>query len=470
MLQTRAAQRPRQSRRSACDRCRTYKLRCERSLAGRAECERCARTPGVTCTTTPPVRPSTGTQTSHSHRQIARSFPNDRSAKTPSSCLGPISHTPPTLNHSVGNQDQEHGRPIPTYHVEGTTASNQLINFGLSTPISDICDASSMDFTLPDLNFPEDGCSPPSPSGINDFLSLNDVTLPAMTSPSAPSYSSSSPGEPPSLQEPNTMLDLLDLSSRLVEDYEAFKTIHGNEDASLVPDMPLNRLLDNTVHFSNLLKDLSLNEAPAQQPLAQPEPQRPTTYVPILPKPVGGVPLGPPSATGKPRTPSVDTHTSTTSTTSRSNTARDIVLTTTLITTYITLIRSWRQVHVTIYQILVFNQSNNNNIPLASLTSSLPTLQLGGLHVLQNNPAMQLAILLETSSSLIQGIEDLLGISGGTKSCLDMMTDPGAVSVREALLSQETLRTYNDGKVAGFGRQTWQELVAEVKNRLGSCF
>jgi hypothetical protein len=46
-------QKPRQSRRSACDRCRSYKLRCERSSldAGTGDCERCIRS-SASCTTT----------------------------------------------------------------------------------------------------------------------------------------------------------------------------------------------------------------------------------------------------------------------------------------------------------------------------------------------------------------------------------------------------------------------------------
>jgi hypothetical protein len=42
--------RSRPSRRSACDRCRTYKLRCERSPLQGNSCDRCIRT-GATCTT-----------------------------------------------------------------------------------------------------------------------------------------------------------------------------------------------------------------------------------------------------------------------------------------------------------------------------------------------------------------------------------------------------------------------------------
>lgn len=44
-------QRPRQSRRSACNRCRTYKLRCERTPVDGDSCQRCLRT-GVLCATT----------------------------------------------------------------------------------------------------------------------------------------------------------------------------------------------------------------------------------------------------------------------------------------------------------------------------------------------------------------------------------------------------------------------------------
>lgn len=44
-------QRPQQSRRSACDRCRNYKLRCDRASLRGNSCERCVRA-GTSCTTT----------------------------------------------------------------------------------------------------------------------------------------------------------------------------------------------------------------------------------------------------------------------------------------------------------------------------------------------------------------------------------------------------------------------------------
>ncbi|KAM7219557.1 hypothetical protein V8F06_005112 [Rhypophila decipiens] len=284
------------------------------------------------------------------------------------------------------------------------------------------------------------------------------------------------------------MLELLDLSSRMVEDQQVLSTLpepasHGSGSSESTTDMPLHRLLDNTVYLSNLLKGLSVNDQITDQP-QQDKPNNSDTssvcpgYVHILPKP--GTLIPPPGERQLPDT----------STATRLHPAGDMVLTTTLITTYIILVRSWRQVFLHFLDIL----GSNNDTSLTSLATSLPALQLGGLHVLRNNPSMQIAVLLETSTGLIEGIEDFMGVfqkrqsssTGAGNSCLRMMAHPSSVSIREALLSQEMLRVYGIGRRPPQGHcgaisieqtscpvnltlegHTWRELVSEVKKTLG---
>lgn len=112
-------QRPRQSRRSACNRCRTYKLRCERTPVDGDSCQRCLRT-GVLCATT-------------NERYDARS-----SAKQAQQLE--TSHT------DVFGGREADGAPLQqgTHQLEGDPGrretfgggSQPTINLGLGTPVS----------------------------------------------------------------------------------------------------------------------------------------------------------------------------------------------------------------------------------------------------------------------------------------------------------------------------------------------
>lgn len=116
MFATRSIQRSRQTRRSACDRCRTYKLRCERSLAGGSECERCARTSGATCTTTT-TKPPPGS------RLLI--------AKSPVPCLRPphaaILPPPTPVGQRASAQEQEQQRQ---------RQGSGMLDLGMPSPVS----------------------------------------------------------------------------------------------------------------------------------------------------------------------------------------------------------------------------------------------------------------------------------------------------------------------------------------------
>jgi len=111
-------QRPRQSRRSACNRCRTYKLRCERAPVDGDSCQRCLRT-GVLCATT-------------NERYDARSNAKQAQQTSPTNVFGggeadgaPLSPLQPgTRQGDPGRRETFVGGSQPT------------MDLGLGTPVS----------------------------------------------------------------------------------------------------------------------------------------------------------------------------------------------------------------------------------------------------------------------------------------------------------------------------------------------
>lgn len=150
---------------------------------------------------------------------------------------------------------------------------------------------------------------------------------------------------------------------------------------------------------------------------------------------------------------------------------QDIVLTTTLITTYIYLIRIWRCVFSRLHHLLLTTSPEEISGLLV-----LPSLQLGGFHV-PNNCSIQILVLLELSSGMLQMLQCSLGITsssdgnndigsaredaGASGRVLDI--DPIAVSVRETLLSQEVLRRAREDS---FGELSLKEVMDLVRKQL----
>lgn len=157
-----------------------------------------------------------------------------------------------------------------------------------------------------------------------------------------------------------------------------------------------------------------------------------------------------------------------------------LVLTTTLVTAYIMLIRNWRRTFQMIHDMLPASDS-----PLASrcaLPSVMPSLHLGGFQV-RSKPNTQVAILLELSSEIISRIETGLGIknSVGHESPWEsnsqderdaqsperhpeaLIKEPMAVSIRETMLMQEQLYLRSHDGLEGL---PLRDVVEKLRERL----
>lgn len=147
--------------------------------------------------------------------------------------------------------------------------------------------------------------------------------------------------------------------------------------------------------------------------------------------------------------------------------APDILLVTTLVTAYILLVRNWRCTFSRLHRLLALAPERRND----SHVLELPTLQIGGFQV-RGNPVIQVLVLLELVSGMLQTIESGLGItySAGRGSgkpdsgkCWTVFMDPVAVSIRETLLSQERVRA---GTGPNVGELSLKQMMEEVKMQL----
>lgn len=124
---------------------------------------------------------------------------------------------------------------------------------------------------------------------------------------------------------------------------------------------------------------------------------------------------------------------------------QDHLLIVNVMTTYVYLVRSCQGVFTRLYNALEMSPSADFSSIL-----NLPSLQFGEFQ-LQNNLAIQVKVLIELISSMLLRIEETLGISQSTLSKrasltetqsyrLSILNDPIAVSVREIILSQERMQ------------------------------
>jgi hypothetical protein len=125
---------------------------------------------------------------------------------------------------------------------------------------------------------------------------------------------------------------------------------------------------------------------------------------------------------------------------------QDHLLIVNLVTTYVYLVRSCQAVFTRLYHALEMTPAAE-----ASSVLNLPSLQFGRFQ-LDNNLAIQVKVLIELTSSMLLRIGNALGISpagviSGVSSPtedrdyrLPILGDPVAVSIREIILSQERMQ------------------------------
>lgn len=141
----------------------------------------------------------------------------------------------------------------------------------------------------------------------------------------------------------------------------------------------------------------------------------------------------------------------------------DILLTVNLVTSYVCLVRICRAVFTQLYHVFLFTPPAETSAALM-----LPSVQFGKFQI-DDNPAIQVRVLVELSLSMLLRIEHTLGISGlnGSSGCgagagpsgrggsgggkqsageyqhpqHPALCDPVAVSLREIILSQERMQS-----------------------------
>ncbi|KAI1076747.1 hypothetical protein F5B20DRAFT_309621 [Whalleya microplaca] len=437
-----------QSRRSACDRCRNYKLRCERVSIQGNSCERCLKTGAICVTTTP-------------------SGFDSRSIRGP---------------HASPRNSSNLQRGIISSRDNQTRESNQLqMDLDMDSPPY----PSPIDLTLSNFSFNENPSSQPTASKQNEHVRRESLASSpfgelAEFSDSTVGFTSTSEGTG-SENRSNFLRDLLELCASLVDDHDILQSngpCMPYTDAPSPIETAVQHALSRTSRFSDILKAmLAAETAPLQQRDNDIGPRQGRSSLPVannaLPTPFTA--SGPQSRQGDSDHLSHSEYTinpAYTSTSESTNTiqrrkVQDITLTTTLVTTYVLTMRAWRTIFSQINRLLLTTPPGTNRRQLM-----LPSLQLGGIP-LQNNSSLKILVLLELSSSMLQVIETCLGINNSTGYAsapdtrqvdrLALSMDPVSVSIRETLLSQEMLRSASED---GFGGLSLKGIMDEVKSHL----
>lgn len=466
-------QRPRQSRRSACNRCRTYKLRCERTPVDGDSCQRCFRT-GVLCATT-------------NERYDARS-----SAKQAQQTSSPTDVFGGREADGAALQPGTHqGDPGRRENFGG--GSQPAMDLGLGTPMR----PSSIDFGFTNFSFPSEhhgGQQSASPTPLDHTHQGQEslAGIPALNHPSGVSTSRDSAialtrvttpstgslAAAPSF--PNPVRDLHELCYKLAEDQDVLDTGNistpGSPGSEDIMETAAQRALRRTTSLSEILKSMAAREQIQTRCASQRYHSSPTSREP--PSSAGSFAY---IGMGSGADPSPTTL-------RRKRTQPDPVLVTAVSTAYILLIRTWRDIFLQLHRLLVLATTD---LPSSSdrfrLPMLLPSLQLGGFTV-QNNPTIQVVVLLELVSSMLSVVEGRLGIAeqwprnqavdrhphhqhqqqtDEAVMVLKPFTDPVAISIRETLLSQEVLRiAAAEDDECGLAQLSLRELMDEIKKQV----
>ncbi|KAK8109045.1 hypothetical protein PG984_014846 [Apiospora sp. TS-2023a] len=423
----------RKSRRSACDLCRLYKLRCDRDERHGKSCGRCnaANQPCKITLGRPLQAPSNSTQ---EHENVANDTemaiantmaPQPRlessslssqhgTSSVPVSGVGvsapkPLctSTTAGPLTNATESVACENNSPIFSDHQNHTDYSNM----DFSMPVASF-DSGDFSFLFPDAQLDlgnlaaaetsdNNNLEPPSTSGAT---SLKPWGLSHHNAFSG-SYRSKDDHELPAIDSKS----LTQLSLEIIEDYELLRTsspLKGqpanvpHHCSSTEQHRPFNRMLNQASQLWDIIESMSA------------------------------------SATTE------GAGNSSTSVAQNSLPKRiDQVLIMTLITTYSHLMRNCRGIFI---RLLFALQSD------ASAKLILPSLQFGTFQ-LSNSLPIQVKVLIDITSGLLLRITNALGINpagvtagpppsamqNGSETRLPFLMDPTAVSLRDTILSQE---------------------------------
>jgi hypothetical protein len=558
----------RYSRRSACDRCRAYKLRCQRDDRLGKPCERCAKS-RLACTTTfdagstSALSATTSVQAQRLNaaqqqqqqqqqhqnnngqiqvgvREHQTLLPSPERLHSPSDQRGRrhsnfsqlpnqqshLSHSPPSLQEHNDGQFQ-HSSERETANAErtdNTGSENILLD---PNPLG----LDPMDFTLPDMSFdandlnllmvdhsptrgdPGSTCRPSV--GIGDdgpdmFGHQDDATLcgPGTnlgwasqgahidtacldTGRDGRDFESDVLSASVDTQRfTSSYKDLLKLSLELVEDLEVLNTqapltarpsIAPLTCSSTQQQQPVNRVLNQTAKFWDIVKAMSITSiescatggtnasCASGGPSGSQTRSNSTASSGISLINLSSLRHGWANASLH-GNGDLDSSSSTSASSSASLPSstpggrQDHLLMINLVMTYVNLLRNCRAVFTRLYHALQVTPSAESNAML-----SLPSLQFGEF-TLENNVIIQVKVLIELTSGMLQRIGNALGISTGSGSPsspadrqyrLPFLNDPVAVSTREIILSQESMQ----GGVHG-GDPPLMDIMSNLKRLL----
>ncbi|KAK0641434.1 hypothetical protein B0T16DRAFT_461498 [Cercophora newfieldiana] len=500
----------RYSRRSACDRCRAYKLRCQRDDRVGKPCERCAKS-RLACTTTfdpastsasssQPPRLNAAAQAQHQHQQQNSNGQIQVGAREHQTLLP----SPERLHSPPDQRDRRHSafalsqREPDDGHFQRqseapreTTSMERNDNPGGENMLleSNSLGLDPMDFILPDMAFDANDLSmllvdhsPTRAEGHEDDATLcgpGSGTNMGWGSHSAQPKSCLNPGRDTRDFEPADTMggpidtkrltgsykDLLKLSLELVEDREILDTqapltarpsIAPLTCSSTQQQQPVNRVLNQTARFWEIVKAMSSASSETCSSGSNSsasgcgsggsgsQTRSNSTSSSISLVNLNGLRHGWENASLN-GNGDLDSNFSVSSSSSMPSSAsgrQDHLLMINLVTTYVNLLRNCRAVFTRLYHALQVTPSPESNAML-----SLPSLQFGEFQ-LENNVPIQVKVLIELTSGMLQRIGNALGIAGSGASLspdghnyrLPFLDDPVAVSTREIILSQESMQ------------------------------
>lgn len=280
--------------------------------------------------------------------------------------------------------------------------------------------------------------------------------------------------------------DSMNFCAALIEHYHSFKQAHRNPPHDSSPKLiekSIQNALDHTSRLLKILEKLTVAETPAHRrqisrhstddgssspgsafdsgissnlPTRPQQNQRPLMQ--------GSMPTNHTAYAGSGCNDSIS------SSTSSKNESYDVLLMTTLVTSYVYLIRMWRSVFSLLYHHLLLPTTPGHIRGLLML----PSLELGGFRIL-NSPSIQIRVLFELRTDLFQQIEAMLGI-GNTgaygrygedreQKGQVLCGNPFAGLIRETLLHQEQMRAATED---GTGDLSLKDITTKVKQLLDS--
>ncbi|KAI0490978.1 hypothetical protein F4859DRAFT_459974 [Xylaria cf. heliscus] len=374
--------RSKQSRRFACDRCRIYKLRCERVSAEGNNCRRCIRF-GIFCATT--NAQDCGARNKTSQRRSAHTLFSERAMMTPQSSTSMASGTAPSQRIA----------PSPV----GAQANN-VLGFDLC---SDRCPS---DLMLPDFDFIDMGENQDSPhsydeitgsvSALGGLQDSSDLVVDITATKDLQGRPKSGSGH----------RNLLELSANLVDDIDRLDSLKNRQGWSANPgflETTTQRALSQTSELLDILKKLAIEgEEDKVHDCASDA--------------------------------SVPQHSGTES----SSRHQDILFASTLVTSYILIARYWHKLFSYISRLHV--EERTKSLPI------LPALFFGGIQATANLDIQFIILLETCSSmiQLVEaylGVSSscVMRFSETAIEAKTLLKDPISISMRETMLSVEVL-------------------------------